>query len=119
MSCRFGEFGQHAAGVGRGVRASVCAPWKDTHYVYAVSLTPDGRRAVSGSEDKTLRVWDVESGQCLRTLEGHTDMVLALSLTPDGRRVVSGSRDRTLRVWDVESAQCLRTRKDTRIRSKW
>jgi hypothetical protein len=74
-----------------------------------VSVTPDGRRAVSGSDDKTLRVWDLESGQCLRTLTGHTAGVTSVSVTPDGRRAVSGSRDKTLRVWDLESGQCLRT----------
>jgi WD40 repeat protein/DNA-directed RNA polymerase subunit RPC12/RpoP len=71
-------------------------------------VTPDGRRAVSGSEDKTLRVWDSESGQCLRTLEGHSAEV-SLSTTPHGRRAISGSADRTLRLWDLESGQCLRT----------
>ena len=76
-----------------------------TDSVNAVSLTPDGRRAVSGSEDKTLRVWDVETGRCLRTLEGHTGGVKAVSLTPDGRRAVSGGWDKTLRVWDVESGK--------------
>ena len=45
--------------------------------VTSVSVTPDGRRAVSGSSDKTLRVWDLESGACLRTLEGHSDGVRA------------------------------------------
>ena len=80
-----------------------------SNFVTAVSLTPDGRRAVSGSRDKTLRVWDVETGQCLRTLEGHTNWVTAVSLTPDGRRAVSGSWDKTLRVWDVESGRCLCT----------
>ncbi len=77
--------------------------------VNAVSLTPDGHRAVSGSHDGTLRVWDVESGQCLCTLYGHTASVVAASLTPDGHRAVSGSRDKTLRVWDVEFGQCVRT----------
>ena len=77
--------------------------------VTSVSVTPDGRRAVSGSGDKTLRVWDLESGQCLRTLEGHSDSVESVSVTPDGRRAVSGSGDTTLRVWDLESGQCLRT----------
>ncbi|MCR4321230.1 MAG: NB-ARC domain-containing protein [Candidatus Brocadiaceae bacterium] len=83
-----------------------------TREVSTVSLTPDGRRAVSGSGDSTLRVWDVESGQWLRTLEGHTGSVHAVSLMPNGCRAVSGSRDgtlRVLRVWNVESGQCLRT----------
>ena len=41
-----------------------------------VAITPDGRRAVSASDDHTLRVWDLQSGQSLRTLEGHTDVVI-------------------------------------------
>jgi hypothetical protein len=57
--------------------------------VNAVAVTPDGRRAVSASEDNTLKVWDLESGQELRTLEGHSDPVNAVVVTPDGRRAVS------------------------------
>ncbi|MEX2213222.1 MAG: TIR domain-containing protein [Phycisphaeraceae bacterium] len=82
-----------------------------TDDVNSVSLTPDGRRAVSASDDRTLRVWDVETGACLRTLEGHTDDVNSVSVTPDGRRAVSASKDKTLRVWDVETGACLRTLK--------
>ena len=54
--------------------------------VWSVSVTPDGRRAVSGSGDKTLRVWDLESGRCLRTLTGHSVWVTSVSVTPDGRQ---------------------------------
>ncbi|MBP7828686.1 MAG: TIR domain-containing protein [Kiritimatiellae bacterium] len=77
--------------------------------VSSVSVSPDGRRAVSGSSDKTLRVWDLETGQCLRTLEGHADGVSSVSVSPDGRRAVSGSSDKTLRVWALETGQCLHT----------
>jgi WD40 repeat protein len=73
--------------------------------VWAVAVTPDGRRAVSGSGDRTLRLWDLGAGQTLRTLEGHTNFVSAAAVMPDGRRAVSGSGDRTLRVWDLESGQ--------------
>ena len=90
--CRIGEWGHDAAGVGRGVRAVPAHPGRThTSWVSAVSLTPDGRRAVSGSADNTLRVWDVETGQWLRTLEGHKSGVKAVSLTPDGRRAISVS----------------------------
>ena len=44
----------------------------------SVALTPDGRKAISGSGDKTVRVWDLESGVCLKVLEGHTDMCMVL-----------------------------------------
>jgi WD40 repeat protein len=81
-----------------------------TNYVESVSVTPDGKRAVSaGMYDKTLRVWDLESGRCLRTLEGPTSGVESVSVTPDGKRVVSAGSDGTLRVWDLESGRCLRT----------
>jgi hypothetical protein len=60
-----------------------------TSWVNAVAVTPDGRRAVSGSRDNTLKVWDLESGQELATLQGHTDGVKAVAVTPDGRRAVS------------------------------
>ena len=43
----------------------------------AVAVTPDGQRAVSASDDKTLKVWDLESGRELRTLEGHATCVYA------------------------------------------
>jgi WD40 repeat protein len=79
-----------------------------TDGVQAVSVTPDGRRAVSGSEDRTVRLWDLEGG-APRTFEGHTDGVQAVSVTPDGRLAVSGSKDHTLRLWDLKSGQALRT----------
>ena len=55
-------------------------------------------RIVSGSRDKTLKVWDVKHGLCLQTLRGHTGWVNCVGLLPDGR-IVSGSRDKTLKVW--------------------
>ena len=51
-----------------------------------VALTPDGRKGISGSYDETVRVWDLESGVCLKVLEGHTDHVTGVALTPDGQR---------------------------------
>jgi small GTP-binding protein len=77
--------------------------------VLRVAMTPDGSRAVSGSEDQTMRVWNVETGQCLATLEGHIYGVWAVAITPDGRRAISGSADKTVRVWDVQTGQCLAT----------
>jgi WD40 repeat protein len=77
-------------------------------WVNSVAITPNGKRAVSASRDYTLRVWDLESGECLRVLEGHTNMVVSVSITPDGKRAASGSWDETLRVWDLESGECLR-----------
>ena len=56
---------------------------------------------MSGSRDKTLRIWDVQSGQEVCKLEGHSSVVRSVSFSPDGRQVVSGSSDKTVRIWDV------------------
>jgi WD40 repeat protein len=75
--------------------------------VNAVAVTADGKRAVSGSSDRTLKVWDLQSGQEERTLSGHAGGVNAVAVTADGKRAVSGSSDRTLKVWDLQSGHCL------------
>ena len=72
-------------------------------------MFPDGRRVVSGSNDKTLKVWDVATGKCVATLEGHSSDVYCVAVFPDGRRVVSGSDDKTLKVWDLATGECVAT----------
>jgi WD40 repeat protein len=73
-----------------------------------VAVTSDGRRAVCACDDTTLRLWDLDSGEELRALVGHTHDVWAVAVTPDGRRAISGSRDTTVRIWDLESGEQLR-----------
>src|ERR1017187_3016673 len=75
--------------------------------VTRVTVTPDGKWAVSASDDATLRVWDLEAGRVLRTLEGHSFSDVAV--TPDGKRAVSASWDHTLKVWDLATGRTLCT----------
>lgn len=64
-------------------------------------------RVVSGSRDATLRVWDLETGECLHVLVGHVAAVRCVQY--DGRLVVSGAYDYTVKVWDPERQECLHT----------
>lgn len=73
-----------------------------------LSLSADGCWVLSGNADKTLRLWEVATGRCVRTLEGHTGPVRSVFLTDDGRRALSSSSDNTLRVWDISTGQCVR-----------
>ena len=77
--------------------------------VTSVAFSGDGTRAVSGSRDKTLKLWDVGTGDLLRNFEGHADGVTSVSFSPDGTRLVSGSRDKTLKLWDAAKGDLLRS----------
>ena len=79
-----------------------------TDGVRSVAWSADGRQALSGSEDKTVRLWDAVTGQCLRVLEGHTESVWSVAWSADGRQALSGSSDQTVRLWDAVTGQCLR-----------
>jgi WD40 repeat protein len=76
--------------------------------VVDVAFAPDGRTAISGGQDKVVRLWDLETGKEIRRFEGHTGRVTCLCFTPDGLSIVSGSDDKTLRLWDVASGEEIR-----------
>ncbi|EIW75622.1 WD40 repeat-like protein [Coniophora puteana RWD-64-598 SS2] len=80
--------------------------------VRAVKFTPDSTRLVSGGDDETIRVWDVQSGASLQVWNPHDRPVVALSISSDGSRLASGSGPygsyySTTRVWDVNSYEAI------------
>ena len=75
-----------------------------TSIVWSVAFSQDGRYIVSGSLDRTIQVWDAQTGdQVGNPLQGHTDSVLSVAFSQDGRHIVSGSSDGTIRVWDAQT----------------
>ncbi len=72
-----------------------------TGTVYALDISPDGRRMITGSSDDSLRYWDLQSGRELQRFNGHTGNVYAVAFSPGGGRVVSGSSDNTVRLWGM------------------
>jgi WD40 repeat protein len=79
----------------------------DQRAVTSVGVSADGRTAVSGSEDGTVRVWDLAGGRCTAILKVHMSGVLDVAVSADGRTTVSWSHDETVRVWDLASGRCI------------
>jgi WD40 repeat protein len=69
------------------------------------SVCTSGDKIISGSDEKTLRVWDMNPGKCLCTLNGHTEIISSVCISGD--KIISGSWDKTLRIWDINTGQCL------------
>jgi small GTP-binding protein len=76
--------------------------------IYDYAFSPDGKHALTGSQDKTMRLWDVKTGHCLRVFEGHTEGVWGVAWSADQRHAFSVSSDDTVRLWDMETGRCLR-----------
>ncbi|KIK51049.1 hypothetical protein GYMLUDRAFT_407863 [Collybiopsis luxurians FD-317 M1] len=94
------------------VLSDLCAPepelFTGSLNVSSVAFSPDGCRIVSGSNDKTVRIWNAETGELLgNSSKGQTGWVSSVAFSPDGCRIVSGSNDKTVRVWNAETGEPL------------
>ncbi|MDX4026066.1 caspase family protein [Aliarcobacter skirrowii] len=77
--------------------------------INSVAISSDNRYIVSGSDDKTVRLWDFKSGKLLKTLNGHSNSVNSVTISSDNRYIVSGSSDKTVKLWDISSGNFLKT----------
>ncbi len=80
-----------------------------SQWVNAVAYAPDGQRAISASDDNTLKLWDLETGEEIHTFTGHSHSVYAVAYAPDGQRAISASHDNTLKLWNLETGEEIHT----------
>jgi len=80
-----------------------------TSVINQIVWSPDGMTLASASRDKTIRLWDANTGKRRFILEGHTDAVVAVAWSPNGTVLASGAADKTIRFWDAEKGRLLHT----------
>ena len=69
--------------------------------VNSVAFSPNGKRIVTASDDKTVKLWDAATGAERLTLKGHKGPVYCVAFSPDGKRIASASSDKTVKLWDA------------------
>jgi WD40 repeat protein len=77
--------------------------------VQAIALSPDGHRLASGSEDKTVRFWELATRRSIATIQVHTQAITAIAFHPDGQRLASASDDKTICIIDGQTCQLIAT----------
>ena len=87
-----------------GVHKSVLS--NHTKTVRSLAFSLDGAFLVSGSNDNTANLWDIQTGGVIKTFHGHTDSVLSVSISSDCTMIASGSYDHTIQLWDAQTGEC-------------
>mmetsp|Transcript_60586 Transcript_60586/g.119257 ORF Transcript_60586/g.119257 Transcript_60586/m.119257 type:complete len:101 (+) Transcript_60586:1-303(+) len=72
-------------------------------------FTPDGALVLTASDERVANLWNIDSGDCVRTFDDHSGLVFSAAISPDGTHILTGSIDRTAKLWSMESGQCLLT----------
>jgi WD40 repeat protein len=78
-------------------------------YVLGVTWSPNGRRLATASSDRTVKVWEMDTGRELLTLSGHHGVVFSVAWSPDGKKLATSSSDQTVKVWEAGSGRELLT----------
>ncbi len=77
--------------------------------IQSVAYHPQKHIIASGSYDRTVRLWNTETGECLKIIHGHSKEIVSVAFSPDGLSLASGSKDGTVKLWDLETYECRKT----------
>ena len=77
--------------------------------ILSIAFSSDGQILASGSADRTITLWNSQTGKSLRTLQGHRSWVWGIAISHDSKLLASGSYDHTVKLWDIQSGECLQT----------
>jgi tetratricopeptide (TPR) repeat protein len=91
-----------------GIWQEACSLTGHSGKIHAIAFSPDGQYCASASEDGTVKIWQISSGEALRTLLGHAGAVHAVAFSPDGLFLASGGADGTIQIWSVATGKALR-----------
>ena len=83
-----------------------------TDSIWSIAFSPDSKIIVSGSSDRTVKLWDSQTGQCLKTFVEHTRPILSVTFSPDGKIIASCGGHSIIKLWDVVTGECNRTIKE-------
>ncbi|OCR01182.1 serine/threonine protein kinase [Oscillatoriales cyanobacterium USR001] len=78
-------------------------------FVNSIAISPDGMILASGSWDRTIKLWNVKTGELITTLTGHSDRVNSVAISPDGMILASGSSDETIKLWNLSGGDLICT----------
>jgi len=81
------------------------------NYVFrkCIQVDENSQKLITASSNNTIKIFDLNTGHCLKTLYNHQDWVTSILITSDNNKFISGSMDRTIKIWDLNSYECLNT----------
>ena len=99
----------HPLSKDKGLSTSYSVKWEYAVSVSYVKFSYDGLLLAASSIDQTIKIWDVRTGELIKTLKGHTNRVVSVAFTPDDNFLVSGCYDETIKIWDIKTGECIKT----------
>lgn len=111
---RISRPGLTACLAGGKIRDENLFPQGHSNGILSIAYSPNGRYIITGSKDKTAKVWDSLSHQCTLTLQGHFGPVFTANFSPDSNYIVTGSNDHSIKLWDFKTGKCIFT-----VRGNW